>query len=205
VFERFTEETRRCVASAHDEARALGHAELAPAHLLLGVARAHAELVGCACDVLREAVVTARGAGAPLEGLGADAVPLTATAKVVLVTAAQDAVRDDAGPHDLLLALAQVAPAELRRLGLDPRGARERALAVRAHRGARPSTLPELQDSGDPVEVRLGAHLVGDLGHPRVDARVVAAVLARGGPLAAVLRERGIDDALLAAHLDGEG
>jgi hypothetical protein len=208
VFERFTEETRACVTCAEEDARALGHAELAPGHLLLGVARVCSDLVPRDARALRDAVAAAHGTAPPDARPDVpDALPLTATARVVLVTTAQDGAGEGAGPHDLLLALAQVAPAVLRRLGLDPRDARERALAARQARPPRPATLPELLRGGGPVEARLGAHLLGDLGHPRVDARVLQAVLARGGRVAAVLRERGVDEALLAPYLrdDPEG
>jgi hypothetical protein len=40
---------------------------------------------------------------------------------------------------------------------------------------------------------------LGDLGHPRVDARLLAAIALRGGPVAQWLSERGIDAGAIAA------
>jgi hypothetical protein len=44
---------------------------------------------------------------------------------------------------------------------------------------------------------------IGDLGHPRVDARLLLAMLANDGPSAALLRERGVDEAAVRAALGG--
>lgn len=46
----------------------------------------------------------------------------------------------------------------------------------------------------DAVTVRVGPDLVGDLGNFRTDANVLLAILERGGPMAAWLRERGVDE-----------
>jgi len=197
VFERFGEEAREAVVAAHEEARALGHAELGAADLVLGVARVQPGLLGRAVDELRPRLA-ARGADAG----GASQLALAATAQVVLVTAAQQAPGLVA-PSDLLLALVEVAPAALRELGLDPAAVREGAVAAGPSRP--PATLPELLRSGHPVEVRLGEHLLGDLGHRRVDARLVHAILARDGRFAALLREHGIDEALLAPLVAEDG
>jgi hypothetical protein len=42
--------------------------------------------------------------------------------------------------------------------------------------------------------VRLGPELIGELGNPRVDGRVLLALLERRGAVAAWLRERGVDE-----------
>ncbi len=45
MFERYSDEARACVACALAEAKALGHDRVAPAHLLLGIARTCPDLV----------------------------------------------------------------------------------------------------------------------------------------------------------------
>ena len=55
-----------------------------------------------------------------------------------------------------------------------------------------PGGAPDPRDSGPPIPVALGELLLGDLGHPRVDARLLTAVLLRDGRVAAWLRERGV-------------
>lgn len=43
---------------------------------------------------------------------------------------------------------------------------------------------PDPRDPGPPVPVSLGGHALGDLGHPRVDARLLQALLLRDGEVA---------------------
>lgn len=58
---------------------------------------------------------------------------------------------------------------------------------------------------GGPVPVWLGDHElpIGDLGHPRVDAKVLLAMLAKGGGGAALLRQHGLDEGAVRAALGG--
>jgi hypothetical protein len=60
----------------------------------------------------------------------------------------------------------------------------------------------ELRD-GHPVTVRLGQHAlpIGDLGHPRVDARLLGLMLVGDTPVARLLRAHGIDEAAIDAAL----
>jgi hypothetical protein len=58
-----------------------------------------------------------------------------------------------------------------------------------------PEGGPDPADPGPPIGVRLGDMLLGDLGHPRVDSRMVMAILLRGGDVAHWLQTRGIDAA----------
>jgi hypothetical protein len=53
--------------------------------------------------------------------------------------------------------------------------------------------------------VRLGHVLIGDLGHPRVDARLLHAILLRGGHMADWLRSHGIDATALERAFPGCG
>lgn len=81
MFERFTEPAREVVLAARSEAEALGHDEVAPAHLLLGVAavpdapggRALHEL-GASADTLRPLVAEVGDEldGAALAAIGVD-------------------------------------------------------------------------------------------------------------------------------------
>jgi hypothetical protein len=65
----------------------------------------------------------------------------------------------------------------------------------------RPEPPPiDPRDSGPPITVSLGQRPVGDLGHPRVDARLVLAIALRDQRVAAWLRERGIDEAAIRAE-----
>jgi hypothetical protein len=52
---------------------------------------------------------------------------------------------------------------------------------------------PDPSDPGNPVVVQLGQQLLGDLGNPRVDARLISAILKRDGRVAAWLRDQQID------------
>jgi hypothetical protein len=44
---------------------------------------------------------------------------------------------------------------------------------------------------------------IGDLGHPRVDARLLLAILGREGRSAELLREHGLEEAVVRAALGG--
>jgi hypothetical protein len=55
-----------------------------------------------------------------------------------------------------------------------------------------PGHRPDPRDPGRPITVRLDDWLVGDLGHPRVDARLLDAVLLRDGRVGRWLQDRGV-------------
>ena len=55
-----------------------------------------------------------------------------------------------------------------------------------------PRPGPDPADPGPPIPVQLGDLLLGDLGHPRVDARLLSAILVRGGRVGEWLRARGV-------------
>jgi hypothetical protein len=50
-------------------------------------------------------------------------------------------------------------------------------------------------DGGDPIRVQLNDHFLGDLGHSRTDAALIAAILLRGGRLAQWLTNQGVSRA----------
>jgi hypothetical protein len=87
---------------------------------------------------------------------------------------------------------------------LDPARLREEALrhAVDVADGF---DLERALRHGGAVAVWLGDRElpIGDLGHPRVDGRLLLAMLAKGGGGAALLRERGLDEATVRGALGG--
>jgi hypothetical protein len=56
-----------------------------------------------------------------------------------------------------------------------------------------PEGGPDPADPGPPIGVRLDGVLLGDLGHPRVDSRLVVAILLREGDVAHWLQRQGIE------------
>jgi hypothetical protein len=68
-----------------------------------------------------------------------------------------------------------------------------------------PQGGPNPADPGPPIAVQLDDLLLGDLGNRRVDARLLSAVLVRGGPVAQWLQGRGIDLEELEATFPGSG
>jgi hypothetical protein len=56
-----------------------------------------------------------------------------------------------------------------------------------------PGRGPDPADPGPAIPVRLGDRLIGDLGAPNVDARLLGAILLRDGRVAAWLRGEGVD------------
>jgi hypothetical protein len=60
-------------------------------------------------------------------------------------------------------------------------------------------------DPGPPILVTLGRQVVGDLGHPRVDARLLQAILLRDGHVARWLRAQGVDAAAVERGFPGCG
>ena len=85
-----------------------------------------------------------------------------------------------------------------------PRPAGETPAPVVAHPGDRDADLAQRLRDGHPVPVFLGqdAQGIGDLGHPSVDARLLALMLVNDTRGARLLREHGIDEAAVHATLD---
>jgi hypothetical protein len=73
-----------------------------------------------------------------------------------------------------------------------------RVLAAAGHapRDLREAVIASLsaEAAGDALPVRVGREPIGDLGNFRTDARLLLAILERGGPMAAWLRERGVTE-----------
>ncbi len=198
MFERYTGDARQAVIHAQDEARALRSGMIGTGHLLLGVLR-----VLPVTQVSADDVRAALGAGdsdphAPW--------PFTDGAKRALEAASRESTRlghTQVAPGHLLLALA--ADPEAATLGgLDPARLRDEALRHLVDPPARFDLATAVRDGG-PVPVWLGHRdlPIGDLGHPRVDAVVLLAILGLGGDGAVLLREHGLDEAAVRAALGG--
>ncbi len=187
MFERFTPAAREIVVVALEEARMMRHARVGTEHLLVAVAEHPAiAALGLTRERARAEVVRTVGLG---ESYVEGELPFT--------PAAQDAL--DASLHEAMrLGQERVEPGHVV-LGLlrqrDGVALRVIAAAGGAPRDIRDAVIRELtQAPGHAVMVRLNEEAIGDLGNPRADARVLLAILERDGPIAAWLRERGVDE-----------
>ncbi|GAA2606418.1 ATP-dependent Clp protease ATP-binding subunit [Paractinoplanes durhamensis] len=140
MFERFTDQARRVVVLAQEEARLLDHHYIGCEHLLLGLIR---ETDGVAAQALAALGVTLEAARLRVEAeIGADAeqpglhVPFDPAAKNVLELALREALKlghHHIGPEHILLGLvrdtASATAQILVTLGADPRVVREKVLA----------------------------------------------------------------------------
>jgi hypothetical protein len=199
VFEAYTEDARQAVVMAHEEAQALSSAEIGTGHLLLGVVRALPLLLPLRADDVRARL----GGG---ESGGEGQLPFTDAARRVLEQAPVATRRlghEHVAPGHLLMALS-ADPAVISLSGLDPARLRDEALRHLVDVPARFDLATAVRDGG-PVPVWLGHRDVpiGDLGHPRVDAAVLLAILGLGGGGAALLREHGLDEATVRSALGG--
>jgi len=199
VFEAYTEDARQAVIHAQEEARTLRSGEIASGHLLLGVLRVLPVLAPVSADEVRARL----GAGdADAQG----SWPFTDGAKRALELASQEPHRlghARVAPGHLLLGLA-ADPDVVALTGLDPARLRDEALR---HLIAPPERfdLEGAVRDGRAVPVWLGDRElpIGDLGHPRVDGRLLLAMLAKEGGGAALLREHGLDEAAVRGALGG--
>jgi ATP-dependent Clp protease ATP-binding subunit ClpC len=112
VFERFTEEARRVVVLAQEEARLLGHDYIGTEHLLLGLL---AQSGGSAAATLASLGVSLDGARRRVEdmigrlgGVPSGHIPFTPRAKAVLELSLRESLRlndDHIGAEHILLGL----------------------------------------------------------------------------------------------------
>ncbi|MQA98350.1 MAG: hypothetical protein GEV11_28520 [Streptosporangiales bacterium] len=139
MLERFTDEARRAVVLAQQEAKDLAHPHIGTEHLLLGLLRqpgGAAEALatlGVEPDAAREAVRRA-AAGTP-PSAGDAAIPFTPGAKKALETALRRSLRTSGsriGTEHLLLGTIadgdEPAAATLRALDVEPQAVRDEAL-----------------------------------------------------------------------------
>jgi ATP-dependent Clp protease ATP-binding subunit ClpA len=171
MFERFTDEARRTVVLAQDEARLLQHNYIGTEHLLLGLL---AMGKGVAADVLGSVGVTlddVRGQVAEIVGRGRkeplEQMPFTPRAKKVLELSLREALQlghgDINGGHLLLALLREgegVAVLGLTQLGVEPAVLRTRvlgALPPRSDQPVRPRRQMFRRKSGPAVEAGFSA------------------------------------------------
>jgi len=112
MFERFTDQARRVVVQAQEEARALGHNYIGTEHILLGLLSEREGLaaqalssLGISLDTAREQVVETAGAGT---GQQSGHIPFTPRTKKVLELSLREAQRlgdDHIGTEHILLGL----------------------------------------------------------------------------------------------------
>jgi Clp amino terminal domain, pathogenicity island component len=199
VFEGYTEDARQAVIHAQEEARTLRSGEIGSGHLLLGVLRVLPVLAPISADDVRARL----GAGdAEPQGWW----PFTDAAKRVLELASQEPHRlghARVAPGHLLLALA-ADPEAVELSSLDPARLRDEALRHLIDAPERFDLERALRE-GAPVPVWLGDRElpIGDVGHPRVDARLLLAILGKEGRSADLLRQHGLDEAVVRVALGG--
>jgi len=151
MFERFTEQSRRVVVLAQEEARMLGHNHIGSEHLLLGLLH---EQGGMAADVLASAGITVEAARAQVEELAVPRdksptghIPFTQRAKKILELSLREALEQRKtyiGTEHILLALMRDADGTgarvLERLGGSLPALREQVLEASEEAAAGPAT-----------------------------------------------------------------
>jgi ATP-dependent Clp protease ATP-binding subunit ClpA len=199
MFERFTDDARIVVTDALEEARGMRHGHVGTEHLLVALAD-EPEIValGLNRERARAEVVKTVGLG---ETEADGQLPLTPAAKQALEDALGEAMRlghRQIQRGHLLLAVLRQRDGVARRILLyakvSPNEFRE---AITERLLGRQPEAP-----GQALVARLGNLAVGDVGNPRTDTRLLLAILDRNGPMAAWLRERGIDEPTLRRMLD---
>jgi ATP-dependent Clp protease ATP-binding subunit ClpC len=208
MFDRFTEAARQVIVVAYQEAQLMRHEHIGTEHLLVGLAEEpEVGALGLTPERARAEVVRTVGLGEVVyERPEADdpnvvQIPFTAAVTAALEEALGEAMRlghDQVEPGHLLLAVVRQRDGVARRIlvaaGAVPSEFRDVLI--------RRLSAPEAPAS-DAVVARLGERVLGDLGHARVDARLLLAILERNGPMAAWLRERGVDEPTLRQMLEG--
>ena len=156
MFERFTEQARRVVVAAQEEARMLGHNHIGSEHLLLGLLH---EQGGTAADVLAAAGITAEAARAQVRELAGPAgkspagpIPFTQRARKVLELSLREALEQRSryiGTEHILLALMRdaddVGARVLERLGGSLSALRQRVLEEARAAGPDPAGQEEAE------------------------------------------------------------
>ena len=171
MFERFTDEARRCVVFAQEEARAFNSPVIDGLHLLMGIVRCE----GVASSVLRELNVTSDALRGLYETMGMAAqrdmsghIPFTPSAKHVLEGALREALtlgHAYIGAEHILLGLARedddytrAALAKLNVVLSDVRGAVVKHLTAATPSERAGSQGPPQRESG-PVLEQFGTNL----------------------------------------------
>jgi Clp amino terminal domain, pathogenicity island component len=209
MFGQWDEEARTVVVLAQEEARGLRHHRIGSAHLLLGVVRVAPSLIEVEVERVRGAVVAAVGRGVTASP---DVLPYSGRATAVLEALAAEVrsgVLTVVTPGDVLRALRRsggTAADVLARFGAGATAEQEplRIAADDARwAGPAPADVARRLSQGAEVVVRFDDAALGDLGNPRVDGRMLLAILLAGGRAARLLRDRGVDEAAVRAALPG--
>jgi ATP-dependent Clp protease ATP-binding subunit ClpC len=201
MFERFTDQARGVVDAARDEARLMHHAHIGTEHLLVGLARGEDEAAallhryGLSGERARAEVVRMVGMGTDGDSGQLPFTPAAHDALELTLTEAMQLGHERADAAHLLLAILRQPDALARRILLGA-GAAPRDVRAELIRGLgdRPRTVAQAPPRGA-ATVRLDEAMVGELGHPAVDGRLLLEILERRGAVAAWLRERGVDEA----------
>jgi ATP-dependent Clp protease ATP-binding subunit ClpA len=155
MFERFTEQSRRVVVLAQEEARMLSHNHIGSEHLLLGLLH---EQGGTAADVLASAGITMEAARSQVEELAGPGdkspsghIPFTQRAKKILELSLREALEQKKsyiGTEHILLALMRdsdgMGARVLERLGGSLPALRQQVLEV-AEAAPGPAVEPEAE------------------------------------------------------------
>jgi len=184
MFERFTDQARRVVVLAQEEARLMRHGHVGTEHLLVALARVDDDVAtpmladhGLTAEKARAEVVAIIGVGNAEPG---GQLPFTPAAHDALEATLRESLElghDRVQPAHLLLGVLRQRDGVARR--------------VLAGAGAHPT------ESREEVERRLAAvsgSTPGELRSPFADGELLMQVLARDGAVAAWLRERGVDE-----------
>lgn len=185
MFERYTEQARQAIVLAQEEARLMQHSHIGTEHLLLGIARLEDDVAAQALrkhglDLQRTRAEVVRHVPVG-ERAESGQIPFTAAATGALEVALREALglgHDAVTPGHLLLGVLRQADGVARRILVEAGGDVHtvRETIVTAIGRAAPMRLP----LGEPS--------------PEEDARLLLAILARGGHAAVLLRSRGIDE-----------
>jgi ATP-dependent Clp protease ATP-binding subunit ClpA len=156
MFERFTDQARRVVVLAQEEARDLGHNYIGTEHILLGLLREGETLAARSLDALEVTLDTARQRVLEITGRGegqpSGHIPFTPRTKKVLELSLREALQlgdNHIGTEHLLLGLVRegdgVGAQVLKRLGAPPDQVRAQVMDT-------VKTAPaEVAQSGTPV------------------------------------------------------
>jgi hypothetical protein len=168
VFERFTDQARRCIVLAQEEARLLNHGYIGSEHALLGVAGEGQGLGARALHSLDVSVETVRAKVVALVGRGdrpaAGHIPFTPQAKRALEGALREALHvgdHEIGTEHLLLGLIRdgesTAARTLVELGLDLDDVRQAVSKLREGGGEEVRATAEGEGLAAPFAGRTGA------------------------------------------------
>ena len=170
MFQRFTDQARRAVVLAEEEARMLDHNWIGTEHLLLGliregdgVAAKALESLGISLQAVRQEVEEIIGRG---EQVPSEVIPFTPRSKKVLELSLRESVQlrnNYIGTEHILLGLMRegdgVAPQVLVKLGVDLNRVRQQVIQLlHGYQGKEPKSARRWPQEGTPA-TEMQAHL----------------------------------------------